>query len=194
MINYTKRLDVALMRASWAHQNNANEKKRYRKGTDIPFVIHPFAVMIIASNYTNDEDILIACLMHDILEDVDSATYDESKMREDFGDRVVEIVKGVTKDISLTSWHDRGKAYLKHLEFEASNESIIVCASDKMHNIMTILSDYESIGPDLWSRFSAGRKDQQWWYRSVLDVIKKRLPEISFLADFEKKVIELEAL
>ncbi len=194
MINYTSRLDRALIKAAWAHENNANERKRHRKGADTPYIIHPVGVMMIASNATDDEDVLIACLMHDVLEDVHESTYSEVQMREDFGDRVVDIVLGVTKNDSLKDWKERSLAYMQHLEFEAPDESVIVSAADKIHNIMSILSDYETHGDNLWLRFNAGKQDQQWWYRSVLTVIQKRLPELTFLTDFEKKVVKLELL
>ncbi|NCU38209.1 bifunctional (p)ppGpp synthetase/guanosine-3',5'-bis(diphosphate) 3'-pyrophosphohydrolase [Candidatus Saccharibacteria bacterium] len=194
MIKYTTRLDSAIATAASAHQNNSNEKKRVRKGTTIPYISHPYAVMLIASAVTDDEDVLIACLMHDVLEDVAKDTYSENQLREEFGERVVEIVHGVTKDDSIKDWRERSEAYLRHLELVASDESVIVSAADKMHNVMSILSDYATEGEQLWPRFNAGKKDQQWWYRSVMTVIKKRLPELSFLAEFERKVVELESL
>lgn len=194
MINYTTRLDDALKKAAWAHENNANERKRRRKGTDTPYIIHPVGVMMIASNATDDEDILIACLMHDVLEDVHESTYSEVQIREDFGDRVVDIVLGVTKNDGLKDWKERNQAYLRHLEFEAPDESVIVSAADKMHNIMSILSDYKVHGDKLWQRFNAGKQDQQWWYRSVLTVIQKRIPKLAFLTNFEERVMELESV
>ncbi len=71
MINYTSRLDNAVREAARAHEIEG----QHRKGTDIPYIIHPFGVMMIASNATDDEDVLIACLMHDVLEDVNRVQY-----------------------------------------------------------------------------------------------------------------------
>ena len=62
MINYTERLDKALRKAAWSHE----QQGQHRKGSDIPYIIHPVGAMMIASNATDDEDILIACLMHDV--------------------------------------------------------------------------------------------------------------------------------
>lgn len=175
MINYTTRLDNALKKATWAHQNNTNERKRTRKGTDIPYIIHPVGVMMIASNVTDDEDVLIACLMHDVLEDVDEKTYNETQMREDFGDRVVSIVKDVTKNSNEPDWHKRSRLYLSYLEHKASDEAIIVSTADKIHNLLSILTDYETHGDAIWERFTTKSKaDQLWWYQSILDVITKR--------------------
>jgi (p)ppGpp synthase/HD superfamily hydrolase len=171
MINYTDRLDSALRKAAWAHEKSG----QHRKGTDIPYIIHPVGVMIIASNVTDDEDVLIACLMHDVLEDVRADVYDEDKMREEFGNHVVEIVKNVTKDGDKPDWRDRANDYLQHLEYSASDEAVIVSASDKIHNLLSILVDYSTYGEELWNRFSTKSSDDQlWWYESILAVIARR--------------------
>ncbi len=170
-INYTKRLDSAIRIAAWAHE----QQKQHRKGGDIPFIIHPFSVMLIASSVTNDEDVLIACLFHDILEDVDSKIYNEQKMQNEFGSRVVAIVKDVTNDLELKDWYERNRAYLFHLEHQASDESVIVSASDKIQNLLSVLIDYETHGNELWQLFTTkSSKDQLWWYQAVLDVIRRR--------------------
>lgn len=171
MINYTQRLDNAIRRAAWAHE----QAKQHRKGTDIPYIIHPYGVMVIAGSVTDDEDTLIACLMHDVLEDVAASIYDEGQMRQEFGDRVVSIVKDVTKDDSIKDWHERSKAYLNHLEFNGSDEALIVSAADKIHNLLSMLTDYEAVGENLWQRFKTKNSaDQVWWYQSILDVMQKR--------------------
>ena len=132
--------------------------------------------MLIASNVTNNEDTLIACLLHDVLEDVPKSIYDENKMRADFGDNVTKIVMDVTKDSTLNNWYGTSKAYLHNLEFEACDEAIVVSASDKIHNLESTLFDYEDIGDKLWDRFTTKNlSDQIWWYESVYGVLIKRL-------------------
>lgn len=190
MHTYTKRLDRAIRRASWAHE----QQNHHRKGTEIPYIAHPFGAMIIASKVTDDEDILVACLMHDVLEDVDSSIYDEMAMRNDFGDRVVNIVKDVTKDSSVRDWYECAEAYLYHLEHEASDEAIIVSTSDKIHNLHSIIMDYEVHGDDLWNRFTTkNSKDQLWWYSSVLGVAKRRNAPQKLNDHFEKYVETLSS-
>ena len=172
MINFTKRLDKAIRISAWCHE----QAHGHRKGGDIPYIIHPYGVMLIASNVTDNEDTLIACLLHDVLEDVPNSIYDENKMRADFGDNVTKIVMDVTKDSTLNNWYGTSKAYLHHLEFEACDEAIVVSASDKIHNLESTLFDYEDIGDKLWDRFTTKNlSDQIWWYESVYGVLIKRL-------------------
>lgn len=188
MINYTTRLDKAIRIAATAHE----KAKQHRKGTDIPYIIHPFGVMIIASNATDDEDTLIACLMHDILEDVDATIYGEEQMRKDFGDKVVSTVMDVTKEQAIDDWHARSQAYLFHLQNEASDAAVIVSASDKIHNLRSILIDYDNVGEDVWERFSTKKSsDQLWWYKEILSVIKQRIPESPLASELELLVEKL---
>ena len=188
MINYTNRLDSAIRKAAWVHE----QAGQHRKDTDIPYIIHPVGTMMIASSVTNNEDILIACLMHDVLEDVDSSIYSQEQMRADFGDHVVEIVKDVTKDGSQDDWRLRAEAYLERLTTKASGEAVVVSASDKIHNLLSILSDYEEVGDQLWQRFSTKNSiDQLWWYESILIVIKKRNAPTKLCAKLERQVESL---
>lgn len=187
MITMTPRLSKAINKATWAHRNQK------RKGSDLSYILHPYSVMCIAGEVTSDEDILIACLIHDVIEDVPEE-YSADQIRADFGDRVLAIVLGVTKNDSLPDWQDRADAYLHHLEFEASDESIIVSCADKIHNLMSIFDDYEEIGDELWARFHVGKERQQWWYRAVQEVIARRLPDLALNERFLSLAGRLESL
>ena len=63
-MKYSDRINQALIVAAKAHSGQT------RKGTNIPYITHPVAVALLASDYTDDEDVIIGALFHDILEDV----------------------------------------------------------------------------------------------------------------------------
>jgi hypothetical protein len=165
----SKRLDKAMAIAATAHTD------QLRKGSETPYIVHPFRVMHIANQVTNDEDILIACLLHDILEDVPER-YSRDQMLEDFGARVVGFVDDVTKNTKIKSWRTRSEAYLAHLE-TAEEQSVIVCAADKINNLNATLLDYEQHGDKLWKRFNANKSQLLWWYEEVYRIVRRRLPE-----------------
>lgn len=191
MIKYTARLDRAIQTAAKAH----GQENQHRKGSNAPYIIHPFGVMAIASNVTDDEDVLVACLLHDVLEDVDSDIYSEEDMRLEYGDRVVEIVKDVTNDASKTDWHERSRAYLDHLEKGASDEAVIVSGSDKVHNLLSIVEDYKVKGDDLWQIFTTKSKDDQiWWYESILEVLEKRNAPSELVTRLQDLIAEAKSI
>ena len=151
--------------------------------------------MLIASNVTNDEDTLIACLLHDILEDVSSNIYDAETMKKDFGEKVFSIVDDVTKDMTIRNWYEVSKEYLNHLEFKASDEAIIVSTSDKIHNLESTLIDYREKGDKLWSIFTTKNSaDQLWWYGSVLEIAKKRSAPDLLIKKLESLIEQLRKI
>lgn len=178
------RLIQAINTAAWAHRDHV------RKGTDIPYVSHVVGVMHLVSQVTDDEDVLIAALFHDILEDVPEE-YSPQRMAEEFGDRVVELVRGVTKDSTLSSWQDRSDAYLAHLR-KADDGSVLISAADKLHNLLSIHADLDELGDELWARFNSGKERQLWWYRSVADLVLERLPGNPLGEELARQVARLE--
>lgn len=183
MIRLTPRLESAIRVAAHAHAAQT------RKASDTPYIIHPYAVMLLVSEETDDEDTLVAALFHDIIEDAPHV-YSERQMREEYGRRVTDIVRGVTHDDTIADWHERCRAYIANLR-EAPRESVMVSAADKTHNLMSTLDDYRIVGDDVWKRFRTGKTDQLWWYSSVLDVIDGRLSDSPLAARLNRLVDEL---
>ncbi|WP_048761190.1 HD domain-containing protein [Corynebacterium vitaeruminis] len=179
------RLMRGIATASRAHDGH------YRKGSGVPYISHPMSVMLIAASVTHDEDVLLAALFHDILEDVPE-NYSRAEMKDEFGLRVVEIVEGVTKNSSLPSWQERADAYLEQLS-RGSAESIIVAAADKFHNLSQTLEDLDSEGHSLWRRFRSTPSQQLWWYRSVRNVVAERLPDMPLLDDLDVLIERLDS-
>ena len=170
---YSERINQALVIATKAHGGQT------RKGTDMPYITHPVAVALLASEYTNDEDVIIGALFHDVLEDVSPDIYSEQEMRADFGDRVTDLVKAVSEDKRPDEpekpWKERKVAYIEHLRQEADTGAVVVSAADKTHNLLSIIQDYETYGDDLWSRFNAPKEEQLWYYQAVTGVVEEKL-------------------
>lgn len=181
------RLMRAMDTAAHAHRNHR------RKGSGVPYISHLFAVMYLAAQVTDDEDVLVACLLHDTLEDVPEE-YSEARMRREFGERVTGIILGVTKDDGLADWRERNEAYLFHLAHEAGQESVLVSCADKLHNLKSILADHDVLGEALWDRFNAGKEQQQWWYAAVHEVTSRRLPDLGLNDEFGELVRKLQRL
>lgn len=184
---YTPRLNQAIIQAATSHDGH------YRKGTRVPYVTHVMSVMLIAAQHTDDEDVLIACLLHDVMED-QPHTYSFDRMAADFGLRVVELVRDVTKDDSLADWQARSDAYLAHLR-TANPDAVLISLADKYHNLSSILTDHEQLGDALWGRFNSGKQQQQWWYASVGEIAKATLPAgHPLVAEYFQKLEQLQAL
>lgn len=173
-MHLTPKIQKAIIEAAILH------KDQVRKETPIPFIVHPYSVATILSNYTDDEDIIIAGLLHDVLEDVPN--YDAKKMEKDFGEKVYKIVKGVSEDKdpnekkkkTIEEWKRCKQGYIDNLR-DDSFEVLMVSCADKIHNLLSMQEAYKEQGEDLWKRFSGPKEEQMWFYREVLIILKKRL-------------------
>src|SRR5687768_18081469 len=70
-----------------------------RKGTKVPYVAHVLAVASIVLSFMGDEEEAIGALLHDTVEDAQAplnATIVRARIREQFGQRVLDIVEGCT--------------------------------------------------------------------------------------------------
>ncbi|MFH1453106.1 MAG: HD domain-containing protein [Armatimonadota bacterium] len=151
-----------------------------RKADGSPYFFHPYSVADMLSGYTGDEDIIIAGLLHDVLEDVPGYDYDD--MERNFGKRIAGIVSEVseekdpddTKEKNEATWESRKRKYLEHLE-HASYEALMVSAADKYHNLFSLYIAYKAQGEGLWSKFNASPEKTLWFYESVIKVLQERL-------------------
>jgi (p)ppGpp synthase/HD superfamily hydrolase len=158
---------------AWAIELHGDQ---VRKGTPIPYVSHLLAVAALVLEGGGSEDEAIAAVLHDTLEDTDATARD---IEERFGRDVAQIVLACTDTTESPKppWRPRKEAYLRHLAEEATTDgALLVAAADKLHNARSILADLRRDGDQLWTRFNAGPEDQLWYYRSLVDILSRRLP------------------
>jgi (p)ppGpp synthase/HD superfamily hydrolase len=153
-----------------------------RKGTDIPYMAHLLGVasLVMAeaghAGFPVTEDMVIAALLHDAVEDHGGLPRLED-IEQNFGPNVARMVKGLTDSFAADSgnkdpWQHRKQAYISRLRQEPADVQL-VSAADKLYNAKAILDDYRVIGPKIWDRFKRGRKDQLWYFNSLLAVFKE---------------------
>lgn len=172
----TAKIEKAIVRSAELH------RKQNRKASGAPYIVHPFAVAFLLAHYVEDEDVICAGLLHDVLEDVPS--YGAEKMKEEFGENVYRIVKEVTEDSGLKEswslfskknhWKERKERYLENLRND-SPEAMMIAAADKIHNIRSLVDGYETAGDRVWKFFRGEKHEMFWFYDSVLAILRERL-------------------
>ena len=160
-------LDRAIIFATEAH------KGQFRKGTQIPYILHPMEAAAIVSTMTTDTEIIAGAVLHDVVEDTDTTMDDIQEM---FGDKVAFLVCSETenkrKNLSAQStWKIRKQETLDHLK-TASLDVKMLTLGDKLSNIRSIYHDYNTIGDALWQRFNQKDKNEHYWYyQSIADCL-----------------------
>ncbi|HPJ17393.1 MAG TPA: HD domain-containing protein [Candidatus Woesebacteria bacterium] len=146
--------------------------KQYRKDNVTPFIIHPFEVAMIVSEFTTDEDIICSALLHDVLEDTQGYSYE--KLAGEFGEKIANIVQSLTDEpLPNLDWNQKHQKYLENLR-DASDEAVLVCLADKYSNVSGAPVNQERV----------------WYYQGVIEIAKSRelTKNIKLLSDFENLV------
>lgn len=164
-----------------------------RKASTIPYIAHLMGVASLVLEAEGDEDLVIAALLHDVVEDCGGIPM-LKEVRRRFGNQVAKIVDGCTDAyvIPKPPWRERKENYISRLKKEPA-DPCLVSAADKLNNIRSIISDYRAIGESVWSRFSGGREGTLWYYRTLRDVFLERKPN-RITRDYALAVNELELL
>jgi len=164
-----------------------------RKASTIPYIAHLMGVASLVLEFGGDEDLAIAALLHDVVEDCGGAPV-LAEVRRRFGSRVAKVVDGCTDSDTTPKppWRQRKETYIRHLK-SADAETRLVSAADKLNNVRSILADYRDIGESIWARFNGGRDGTLWYYRALLEEFLRRKPN-RLIQEFALAVQELEAL
>ncbi len=195
---YSDRINHAFAFAAKHHD------RQVRKGTRLPYLTHPANVAVILTRYGQDEQTIVAGILHDVIEDCvrDGFTRDmlEQRIGDKFGPEVLDTVLAVTQrqvdeeGIELSS-EERRDDYLARLA-AASDSARWVCAADKIHNGASIVADLKrTLDPDtVWSRFSAGRLGTVRWYRRVYERLRELGFDAPIMTELREVAEELEQL
>ena len=146
-----------------------------RKGTNLPYIVHPAEVAAIAATLTDDQEILAAALLHDVMEDCGVS---EGELAERFGARVAQMVKSETQERCgdpCETWYARKQGALERIGM-GGREIKIIALSDKLSNMRAIHRDYDRDGERLFFRFHQHDKAlHAWYYRSCAALLKEEM-------------------
>lgn len=132
-----------------------------RKGTKTPYHAHPFGAMtLLMTHDVRDEDILIAALLHDCIEDTECTL---AIIERTYGRRVAKIAEGLTEPDKSLSWEARKLHTLDNLRSQPQEVKLVALA-DKLHNLISLCEDLRGNGEGLWERFNRGLPYQRWYY------------------------------
>jgi (p)ppGpp synthase/HD superfamily hydrolase len=194
-LHFTEKLTHAVDYARHLHIDR-------RKGTGIPTMAHLFGVASLVmgeaglADFPVTEDMVIAALLHDAVEDHGGALRLED-IRQNFGPDVARMVEGLSDSVAedrnaKDPWEQRKEAYIDRLRGEAADVRLISVA-DKLYNARSIVEDYRVIGAEVWSRFKRGRDLQIWYFETILEVFKSA-GKSRIVDEFERVVVELKQI
>lgn len=146
-----------------------------RRGSQIPYIVHPMEVAAIAATMTDDAQVVAAAMLHDVLEDC-GVSFEELRAR--FGERVAQLVRDESQSEGPQTpgpWGARKREAVRRLA-QGSRETKIICLSDKLSNMRAIYRDVEREGDAVFQRFHQhDKRKHAWYYRSCASILAGEL-------------------
>ena len=147
-----------------------------RKKSSVPYILHPMEAAVIVGTMTDDQHIIAAAALHDVVEDA-GITIEEIEER--FGKCVRDLVQSETEDKRAdlppaSTWRIRKEESLSVLKTTDDIAVLMVWLGDKLANMRSFYRDWKVEGDAMWQRFN--QKDaweQAWYYRSIVDLTER---------------------
>lgn len=184
---FSKRFISALGYAASIHA------RQIRKRTERPYIGHLLGVTSIVIEYGGDEDMAIAALLHDAVEDQGGLPR-LREIRKKFGKRVGHIVDGCTDAYTepKAPWLDRKRDYIARVAGE-DQEVRLVSAADKLSNARETLFELRVHGDAVFERFAGKKIGTLWYYRELITTFR-RAGSNPLVEELDRVVTELESL
>lgn len=175
---FNQKIQKAINLATEAHDNQK------RKLSGAPYITHPLSVGLILARIGADEEVIIAGILHDVLED--------SKMEglrniisEKFGERTLKIVRDVTEEDKKLSWKKRKQLAMDHIP-EMSKESLLVKSADVLHNMADVIFHFQTKGEKVFEYFNAPKEEQIERYVKLIEKLEQTWLENPLLPDLKE--------
>ena len=158
-----------------------------RKKSELPYILHPMEAAVIAGSITEDQHIIAAAVLHDVVED---AGITAEEIEERFGSRVCELVNSETEDKRADlppadTWRIRKEETLQALKNTDDLGVLTVWLGDKLANMRSIYRDFQVEGNAMWQRFhQKDEREQAWYYCSIVH-LTERLSDTSAWIEYK---------
>ncbi len=180
-----KKSEEAIIYATIMHQG------KVRKFADTPYIFHPLEVAQILSTMTNDEEVITAGILHDIVEESDGTLIEIEKR---FGKRVADLVatdseKEYSGEERSATWKQRKEETLLKLKNSTDIGVKMLWLADKLANIRSLSGMYSELGDAMWEKFNQSDSEEQcWYYRSVAELTELSLNKTGAFKELIKHI------
>lgn len=167
----------------------------FRKGTQLPYILHPAEVAAIAGGLLEEnkikdqvagpDEVIAAAVLHDTMEDTGTT---KTELAKEFGESVADLVAHESEDKredlpAGSTWRIRKEETVRHLSDCKDIRVKIIAFADKLANLRAMYRDYRNIGDELWKRFNQHDPTAHgWYYGSILNAC----PELEGTAAYEE--------
>lgn len=175
-------LDRAIIFAAKAHAGAV------RRDGHTPYILHCTEAAAIAATMTQDQEVLAAAVLHDVVEDTDVTA---ETLETEFGSRVAQLVGSMSENKRPElppedTWLVRKEETIAALEESTDLAVAQLSLADKLSNLRGIARDYEEYGDDLWEFFHQKSRAKQSWYYYRLETALEKLSDTDAFREFHR--------
>ena len=158
-----------------------------RKKSNAPYILHPMEAAVIVGTMTDDQDLIAAAALHDVVED---AGISIEEIEERFGKRVRKLVQSETENKRdhlppSETWRIRKEESLEDLKNAEDIGVLMVWLGDKLANMRSLYQDWKVEGDAMWQRFNQkDPREQAWYYRTIV-TLTQRLSDTSAWLEYK---------
>lgn len=180
-----KLIEEAIIYATIMHQG------KVRKLHNIPYILHPMEVAQILATITEDEEIITAGILHDIVEDTDGSM-EEIESR--FGKRVAFLVSSESEpkypgEDKSDTWKRRKEDSLVVLKNSTDIGVRMLWLADKLANLRSIARSYSEQGDEMWKKLhQTDPKMHQWYYKNIAETVELSLNKTGAFKELIKHI------
>ena len=175
-------LDRAIIFAAKAHASAV------RRDGHTPYILHCTEAAAIAATMTQDQEVLAAAVLHDVVEDTDVTA---ETLEAEFGSHVAQLVGAMSENkrpelSPEDTWLVRKEETIAALEESTDLAVAQLYLADKLSNLRGIARDYEEYGDDLWEFFHQKSRAKQSWYYYRLETALEKLSDTDAFREFHR--------
>lgn len=175
-----KKIEEAIYFAAKAHYGQD------RKTENVSMLFHPFMVGVMLMEVGMSEDVVIAGILHDVIEDT---KYSKEDIEEKFGKQIAELVNSVSESDKSLSWEERKKETIEFTKNASIEIKMIECA-DKVSNLESLKRILNEKGEDVWDAFKRGREKQKWYHTNMYKSVIANTEQEEELFERYRRLIE----
>ncbi len=171
---------AALAKAREAHSGQV------RNGSGgMPYIEHPIAVAaLLAEHGYDDEELLAAALLHDVVEDSETTV---EELRGQFGDHVAELVAALSDDESIDDYRARKDEHRDRV-VAAGAEAQAIYGADKLANVRTLRGAYAEQGEAVAEEFKVPLELKLDVWHADLGMLRQECPALPYLGQLEAEL------
>lgn len=161
-----------------------------RRGSDgRPFIDHPVAVADLLIRERCDDEVLSAALLHDVVEKSDTSL---DKLREDFGERVADLVQTMTEDDSIPDYEARKEEHRRRVA-RGEPKALQIFAADKLTNVAMLREAYALIEERVGEELAVSLDLKMYIWEADLEMLFDEAPDLRLTNELADEMVNLWA-